>query len=388
MKNKQFNMASFDDLSDAQKDHCEMQISEDLIARSRPGSILVLLLWGCVAWLISSRSDDAVTTQWLVNISIVFLVSIGLRTYFIYVASKHITHTKVCRFYITLGLSIGCLAWGIMAACSYLETPLSTFQDLILFATVGLSAGGAVSFSASRFYTYVYVLCMLVPILFVELFITERMISEKVTTVIIYIFGLLWVTVNSSKEYMSARVSNIQLLEVSNTDGLTGVKNRRYFDLQLEEELQRARRTEGRIALLILDIDNFKKVNDDYGHITGDQCLIAVANCLKNSVQRISDTVARYGGEEFAIIIANTDEDDCLRIAERMRTAVEGIQILVKNVPVPLTISIGVSQCKATDVKCDAVSLLAAADMALYQAKEQGRNQVCNATLSAVNSSV
>ena len=386
MKNKQLNMASFDDLSEAQKNHCEMQISEDLIARSLPGSLLVLLLWGCVAWLIGSRNDDAVTTQWLVNISIVFLVSTGLRSYFIYVASKHITNTKICRFYITLGLSIACLAWGIMAACSYLETPLSTYQDLILFATVGLSAGGAVSFSASRFYTYVYVLCMLVPILFVELFITERMISEKVTTVIIYIFGLLWVTINPSKEYMSARVSNIQLLEMSNTDGLTGVKNRRYFDLQLEEELQRARRTEGRIALLILDIDNFKKVNDDFGHITGDQCLIAVANCLKKSVQRISDTVARYGGEEFAIIIANTDEDDCLRIAERIRTAVEGIQIPINNVAVPLTISIGVSQCKA-GVSCDAMSLLDAADTALYQAKNQGRNQVCNTTLSAGNPS-
>jgi len=385
LKNNDLNLASFDDLSETQKNHCEMQISKDLIARSMPGYLLVLLLWACVAWLIGSRNGDAATAQWLVNISIVLVISVGLRAYFVYVASKHVANTKVCRFYITLGLSIGCLAWGVMAACSYLETPLFTHQDLILFATVGLSAGGAVSFSASRFYTYVYVLCMLIPILFVEFFITERMISEKVITVIIYIFGLLWVTVNSSKEYMSARVSNIQLLEMSNTDGLTGVKNRRYFDLQLEEELQRARRTEGRIALLILDIDNFKKVNDEYGHIAGDQCLIAVANSLKNSMQRISDTVARYGGEEFAIIIANTDEADCLKIAERIRTAVEDIQILVNNVAVPLTISIGVSQCKAADVECDGVSLLAAADTALYQAKKQGRNQVCNNMLSSVN---
>ncbi|MEH6449987.1 MAG: GGDEF domain-containing protein [Oleispira sp.] len=370
-------MSSFDDLSESQKNQCEMQISEDLIARSMPGSLLVLLLWACVAWLIGSRNGDAATAQWLVNISIVLVTSVGLRAYFVYVASKHIANTKVCRLYITLGLSIGCLAWGVMAACSYLETPLFAHQDLILFATVGLSAGGAVSFSASRFYTYVYVLCMLMPILIVEFFIAERIISEKVTTVVIYIIGLLWVTVNSSKEYMSARVSNIQLLEMSNTDGLTGVQNRRYFDLQLEEELQRARRTEGRIALLILDIDNFKKVNDDYGHVTGDQCLIAVASCLKNSVQRISDTVARYGGEEFAIIIANTDAADCLKIAERIRTAVEDTQILVNNVAVPLTISIGVSQCNAADVQCDAVSLLTAADAALYQAKKQGRNQVC-----------
>jgi len=381
-------MASFDDLSEAQKNRCELQISEDLIARSMPGSVMVLLLWACIALLIDSRNGDSATTQWLLNFSMIFIVSIGLRSYFIYVASKHISNTKSCRFYITLGLSIGCLAWGVMAACSYLETPLFAHQDLILFATVGLSAGGAVSFSASRFYTYVYVLCMLVPILFVELFITERMISEKVTTVIIYILGLLWVTVNSSKEYMSARVSNIRLLEMSNTDGLTEVKNRRYFDLQLEEELQRARRTKGSIALLMLDIDNFKKVNDEYGHIAGDKCLIAVASCLKSSVQRISDTVARYGGEEFAIIIANTDEANCLKIAENIRTAIEDIQVFENNKAVSLTISIGVSQCKLADVQCDAVSLLSAADKALYQAKKQGRNQVCSNILIAATSNV
>jgi predicted signal transduction protein with EAL and GGDEF domain len=172
------------------------------------------------------------------------MLGVSIFSNILYFARKYITNTKMCRFYITLGIAIGCLTWGIMAACSYLETPLFIHQDLILFATVGLSAGGAVSFSASRFYTYVYVLCMLIPILFVELFIVEQMIPEKVTTVIIYIIGLLWVTVNSSKEYMSARVSNIQLVEMSHTDGLTGVKNRRYFDSQLEEELQRARRTE------------------------------------------------------------------------------------------------------------------------------------------------
>jgi diguanylate cyclase (GGDEF)-like protein len=386
LKNKDLNISSFDDLSETQKNQCEMQISEDLIARSMPGSLLVLLLWACVAWLIGSRNGGSATAQWLVNISIVLVISVGLRAYFVHVASKHIANTKVCRFYITLGLSIGCLAWGVMAACSYLETPLFAHQDLILFATVGLSAGGAVSFSASRFYTYVYVLCMLMPILIVEFFIAERMISEKVTTVIIYIFGLLWVTVNSSKEYMSARVSNIQLLEMSTTDGLTGVQNRRYFDLQLEEELLRLRRTKGRIALLILDIDNFKKVNDEYGHITGDQCLIAVARSLKSSVQRVSDTVARYGGEEFAIIITNTGEADCLKIAERIRASVEGIQISANNVAVPLTISIGVSQCKAVDEQCDTESLLAAADAALYQAKKQGRNQVCDTVLNLKNS--
>ena len=107
---------------------------------------------------------------------------------------------------------IGCLSWGVMAACSYLDTPLFVHQDLILFATIGLSAGGAVTFSASRFYTYVYVLCMLAPILFVELLFVEQLTVDKVTIVSIYILGLLWVTLNPSREYMAANVSNLQLL--------------------------------------------------------------------------------------------------------------------------------------------------------------------------------
>jgi diguanylate cyclase (GGDEF)-like protein len=378
-------MASFEELSETQKNSYEIQVSADLIARSMPGSLMILLLWGSIAWLIASRSNDAATTQWVINFSAAFIVAIGLRTYFVYVAHRNITQTPLCRLYITLGLSIGCLVWGVMAACSYLETPLFVHQDLILFATAGLAAGGAVSFSASRFYTYIYVLCMMVPTLFVEFFIVEQMIVEKVTIVSIYIIGLLWVTASSSQEYMSARVSNLQLEKMSNTDGLTGVRNRRYFDLQLKEELQRAQRTAGSVALLILDIDHFKKVNDAYGHITGDDCLIAVARGLKSSVQRISDTVARYGGEEFAIILANASEADCLVMAERIRVSVEAIQMEVNNEVVPLTISIGVSHCKASDAQCEAENLLAAADSALYQAKKKGRNRVCGNMMTANN---
>ena len=381
MKKNHLHCASFDDLSEIQKRRCDIQISEDLIARSKPGSLIVILLWGCVAWLIASRSMDAETNTWLFNFSIVFIVSLVFRSYFTYVANRRIENTSACRFYITLGLFIGCLSWGIMAACSYLETPLLAHQDLILFATVGLSAGGAVSFSASRFYTYLYVLCMMLPILLVEFFITEEMIVEKVTIVIVYIFGLLWVTINPSREYMTARVSNLQLLEMSNTDGLTGIRNRRYFDLQLVEELQRAQRSNGSVGLLIIDVDNFKNVNDQHGHVIGDECLMAIADCLKSSVQRVSDTVARYGGEEFAIIIANIDEVSCLEIAERIRLAVEAIHINADKVAVPLTISIGLSCCEVARAGYDAVSLLSAADSALYQAKKKGRNLVCSSTM-------
>jgi len=367
---------NFEELTDAQKRQCELQISEDLIARSTLGTFIVFILWFSIAWLIISRSSDMETTRWLLNYSVIFILSVGLRLYLVYVASKNITNTSICRRYLTLGLSIGCLTWGVMAACSYLETPLFAHKDLILFATVGLAAGGAVSFSASRFYTYIYVLCMLLPILLVEFFIAEEIIVEKVVIVTVYIFGLLWVTINSSREYMSARVSNLQLIEMTNTDGLTGVKNRRYFDLQLVEELQRAQRTESDITLLMIDVDRFKHINDDSGHLIGDECLVAIADCLKRSVQRISDTVARYGGDEFTIILANTDEAAGIDIAESIRLAVGEVHIMSNEKRVPLAISIGISYCSGSHEQCDAVTLLATADAALYQAKASGRNRI------------
>ena len=386
MENKYFKVASFDELNAAQKRRCDIQVSNDLITRSMPGSLIVLLLWICVASLVFMKDTGGEATPWLVSFSIAFIFAVGLRSYFLYLAKQNIEQTKICRFYITMGLFLSCLTWGVMAACSYLQTPLLAHQDIILFATIGLSAGGALSFSLSRFYVYIYVLCMMVPILLVEFFIAEQLIIDKVSIVIVYIVALLWVTINPSREYMQACISNLQLEEMSNTDGLTGVRNRRYFDFQLEEELQRAQRTNGSVALLIIDIDHFKDVNDEHGHIAGDACLIEVANCLQKSVKRISDTVARYGGEEFAIIIANTDDAHCLNLAEQIRHSIESISVCVKDVPVPLTISIGASQCRVSDAICDAEKLLISADSALYDAKDQGRNRVCHRIISPPSS--
>lgn len=378
MESKSFKVATYDELSVAQKRLCDIQISKDLITRSMPGSLIVLLLWVSIAWLISLRDIDEETTQWLISFSIVFICAIGFRSYFLYLAKKNIEQTKICRFYITFGLFFSCLIWGVMAACSYLPTPLFAHQDTILFATIGLTAGGAVSFSLSRFYAYLYVLCMMAPIVLVEFFIAEQLIVDKVSIVIVYIIALLRVTINPSREYMLACISNLQLEEMSNTDGLTGVHNRRYFDFQLEAELQRAQRTNGSVALLIIDIDHFKDVNDEYGHPVGDVCLIEVASRLRQSVKRIGDTVARYGGEEFAVIITNTDDAHCLILAEQIRCSIEAQSVRVKHVSVPLTISIGVSQCQVSDATCDGEKLLIAADSALYEAKKLGRNRVCS----------
>ncbi len=171
--------------------------------------------------------------------------------------------------------------------------------------------------------------------------------------------------------------ANESLLLLANSDGLTSVGNRRLFEDFLSDEWNRAVRFKTEISLIILDIDHFKLFNDTYGHQAGDECLKKVAAALANTIKRPTDLVARYGGEEFAIILGGTDSAGAINIAEQ---ALENL----KNLKIPhiksktnefLTISIGVA---TTFAKLDMTEadLINAADKALYQAKESGRNRI------------
>jgi diguanylate cyclase (GGDEF)-like protein len=178
-------------------------------------------------------------------------------------------------------------------------------------------------------------------------------------------------------------VLNARLYDQAITDGLTGLFNRRYFDQRLVEEVARAQRTSSAIALLMVDIDHFKVVNDTYGHPCGDDVLVQVAQIVRDSV-RTSDVVCRYGGEEIAVVLPESTTRPLLqgaevgqRVAERMRAAVAGhvFRSAEKDLPVRVTISIGVGS--SVDVQeLSAHDLLALADQALYAAKDAGRDRV------------
>jgi diguanylate cyclase (GGDEF)-like protein len=168
---------------------------------------------------------------------------------------------------------------------------------------------------------------------------------------------------------------NQKLTEQSTIDSLTGVKNRSAFDKRLLAESRISRRQETPIALLMLDIDRFKSINDHFGHLAGDQALKKIAHTLQQHLKRPTDLVSRFGGEEFAIILPNTTAQGALKVAEGIRDAVTSIDLEWEEKPIPLTISIGVSaDIMASDQHC--TELLEQADKALYQAKNNGRNQV------------
>ncbi len=161
---------------------------------------------------------------------------------------------------------------------------------------------------------------------------------------------------------------NLVLARQSATDALTGLENRRAFDRVLNEESSRTERSHSPLSLVIIDVDNFKHFNDEFGHLAGDEALQQVALILQAQA-RTYDHVARYGGEEFAVVLPDTPRESALLVAERIRVAVEKSHWAHRGI----TVSIGV----ATTVKAaDSMTILERADKGLYLAKAQGRNRV------------
>jgi diguanylate cyclase (GGDEF)-like protein len=163
----------------------------------------------------------------------------------------------------------------------------------------------------------------------------------------------------------------------SYVDGLTGIHNRRYFDISLERELRRAQRNGGQLALLLMDIDSFKAYNDHFGHQQGDACLIAVAQALAAMLKRPADVAARYGGEEFAAILPDTAAEQAACLANAVREHVASLNLAHAPGAVTdrVTLSIGVASFGADRLN-EAALLIGAADEALYAAKRGGRNCV------------
>jgi len=175
-------------------------------------------------------------------------------------------------------------------------------------------------------------------------------------------------------------INRARLLRSGFTDVLTGWHNRRYLNVRLQEELARARRDGAGLVCLMLDVDHFKRVNDNWGHAAGDSVLRELAQRIDSQV-RASDVAARFGGEEFVVLMPNTDVESAQRLAERIRQAIAATPIdLPSGDSITMTVSIGIAEVhpapEVHDLKTLGDSLLARADVALYAAKSAGRDRV------------
>jgi len=171
-------------------------------------------------------------------------------------------------------------------------------------------------------------------------------------------------------------IVNAELKKLANIDGLTGLANRRYLDKYLRVETSRGLRSGQQLAVLLCDVDHFKKYNDSFGHLKGDDCLKLVANAMKGICKRAADLVARYGGEEFAVILPDTNVEGARRVAQAMCDAVAGLKLEhPESEHKVVTVSIGVYS-KQLEPTHDSEFLLKHADDALYKAKTSGRNKI------------
>ncbi len=173
----------------------------------------------------------------------------------------------------------------------------------------------------------------------------------------------------------------LQLESLAATDPLTGLSNRRKFDESLAHEIERCQRSQSELALIMVDIDDFKAYNDTYGHGRGDDCLVTVAHVLKNSARRGTDLCCRLGGEEFAIILGETDRVGAMTLAENIIAQFNELKLEHKSASEHnyLTVSMGVAVMdmrSALRDKVEARELIDKADQALYNAKARGRNRV------------
>lgn len=184
---------------------------------------------------------------------------------------------------------------------------------------------------------------------------------------------------NVAQRTLELQAANCALEQQVTTDALTGIGNRRRMTAQISAELDRARRFGHSLALLMIDIDHFKDVNDTFGHDAGDRAIIAVARALSTDL-RASDAAARFGGEEFVVLMPETGLDVACEAAERLRAAIAALHVEDgEGRPIALAISIGVTASEPGCAPDTPSLLLSRADRALYQAKAEGRNRVASA---------
>lgn len=192
-------------------------------------------------------------------------------------------------------------------------------------------------------------------------------LTGQITHISLIIYDVTDTVVNN----LQIEAANLQLERLSQTDGLTQLHNRRHWQECMKREFDRFNRYNNPCSLIMFDIDNFKKINDQYGHIAGDKVIQHIAHLLAKSL-RETDCAGRYGGEEFAVILSDTGAEEALNFTERLRKNIADSSVIVDGKTINCTISLGISGLeKHID---NSSSWLSQADKALYQAKQQGRN--------------
>jgi diguanylate cyclase (GGDEF)-like protein len=270
--------------------------------------------------------------------------------------------------------------WGVMTAWILFDDTFTDLRTIILIITPAFALGGACTLSISSQIRTLYPAFMFLPFIAILLLQgdTQSLSLAALTSIcLIYIYSS---TKATHDDYWAAVTNHMiaeeraQLMEkLSTTDQLTQLKNRMYFDKEFTKEWQRCSRLQSPLSMIMIDLDYFKKINDNYGHVFGDECLRLVAVTIRNIVARPTDCIARYGGEEFVVLLPSTNTEATKMLALRMIDAVANLELDNNEEKVKITCSIGGASIIPQFNQCQD-SLIKAADTVMYEAKDAGRN--------------
>ena len=279
------------------------------------------------------------------------------------------------------------LIWGVAYALILLKEGEYIAQMLMALCVCGLCAGGVVAFIPHRRLSIFFNISMLMPAIITIL--VNRLNIPLAMMIFLFSVYMVLIAYRGNREYWNA-LENEYLLEIksremellSNTDVLTGLYNRRYFDEALDREWKRSGRNNSLLSVILFDIDHFKSINDTFGHLVGDEYLKKTAATLISVFKRDYDIVARYGGEEFTVLLPGINADHANQLAENVKKRIESMTIEHRGKKVGTTISAGI-MCCVPNLNTISDSIISCADQALYIAKQGGRNRVAVYTLTS-----
>lgn len=268
------------------------------------------------------------------------------------------------------------LTWGLLTAASVYLPSLEVIKTQMLLVSVGLSSGGTVAMAINPTLKVWFPVSVIMPVALATASNVTGSNLMLACLMMVYTIYVMQASRVVSQDYWRAQAAYKALEHASLTDTLTQIPNRLHFDRQYQAEWRRACRLGTHLAVMIVDLDHFKRINDEHGHPVGDAVLQEAANAMRQAILRPCDLLARYGGEEFIVLLPDVTEEGVHVVAERVRTQVAALKIVnpTQGNPISVTCSLGYA-CSTPQHHHDPDEPIRRADEALYRAKTEGRNR-------------
>ncbi|MCH2157237.1 MAG: GGDEF domain-containing protein [Oleiphilaceae bacterium] len=351
----------------------------DLANRAKPGIFIYAIVWFAIAFSLNLHESSPLFFQ--INSGLIVLIFITRLTHLFLRKQVDKHNVNFLEMWLTTSILLAALHWGLMSAWIFYDSELTNIEPPMLIVLAAFAMGGTSTLSISPLIRKLYPVVLFYPSIIYFLW-NQNPNDLLYAGLMVTSWGYILIASKSAEhDYWQAISNNLiaeerakELEKLSVTDPLTQIKNRMFFDAEFEKEWQRGARLKSCLSILMVDLDYFKQINDNYGHVFGDEVLIKVASCLSETLMRPADCVARYGGEEFILLLPNTGEEGASTIAERLTRKVAELHFEHDEKKVQITCSIG-GATSYPHPNQDRADLVKRADSALYEAKDQGRNR-------------